>query len=187
MASFLFSFEFLLWSNSSEVSYNCFFKLTLLKDSYFNLKQNTHVLYILNGNRKRPFRERDWSKGNKRSHKLLDVFIAMIYHHFYGNNLQKKWTIRSPFDPLDPRRPCIVLNLVTLDHLSPGFHMIVPIASVVSKNFETILTTGTICNFHTIASIAPKTRSARWSAMFLGRTMEFLRVLRKQAEYNGGF
>ena len=71
-----------------------FLHINILKDSYFNLKQNTHVLYILNGNRKRPFRERDWSKGNKRSHKFLDellnVFIAMIYRHFYGNNLQKK-------------------------------------------------------------------------------------------------
>ena len=36
-----------------------------------------------------------------------------------------------------------VLNLVTLDYLSPGFHMIFPIATVVSKNFETIRTTGT--------------------------------------------
>ena len=51
-------------------------------------------LYILKGNRKRPFRERDWGRGNKRSHKFLDellnLFIAMIYRHFYGNHLPKK-------------------------------------------------------------------------------------------------
>ena len=81
----------------------------------------------------------------------------------------------------------IVLNFVTLDYLSPGFHMIVPIAPVVSKNFETIRTARTICNFHTIVSIASKTRGAWSSAMFFGRKMEFLRVFRKQAEYNGGF
>ena len=56
-----------------------------------NLKQNTHVLYILSGKKKRLFRERDWGKGNKKSHKFLDellnVFIAMIYRHFYGNHL----------------------------------------------------------------------------------------------------
>ena len=80
----------------------------------------------------------------------------------------------------------IVLNFVTLDYLSPGFHMIVPD----SKNFETIRKARTICNFHTIVSIASKmqkTRGAWSSAMFLGRKMEFLRVIRKQAEYNDGF
>ena len=65
--------------------------------------------------------------------------------------------------------------------------MIVPIAPVVSKNFETIRTARTIFNFHTIVSIASKTRGAWSLAMFLGRKMEFLRMFRKQAEYNGGF
>ena len=48
----------------------------------------------------------------------------------------------------------IVLNFVTLDYLSPGFHMIVPD----SKNFETIRKARTICNFHTIVSIASKNK-----------------------------
>ena len=43
----------------------------------------------------------------------------------------------------------------------PGFHMIVrivPIASAVSQNFETIRTTGTIGSFHVIVSIESKPR-----------------------------
>ena len=69
----------------------------------------------------------------------------------------------------------------------PGFRMIVPIALVVSKNFETIRTTGTIGSFHMIVSIASKTRGAWSSAKFLGRTVEFLRVFRKQAKHNGAY
>ena len=58
---------------------------------------------------------------------------------------------------------------------------IVPIAPVVSKYFETIRTTGAICSFHMIISIASKERDAESSAMSLGQTMEFLRVFCKQA------
>ena len=49
--------------------------------------------------------------------------------------------------------------------LKPGFHMIVRIAPVVSKYFETIRTTGVIGSFHMIVSIALKARDAGSSAM----------------------
>ena len=65
--------------------------------------------------------------------------------------------------------------------------MIVRIAPVASKNFETIRTTGTIGGFHMIVSIASTTRDAWSSAMSLGQTIEFLRVSRKQAKHNDGF
>ena len=58
--------------------------------------------------------------------------------------------------------------------------MIVPI---VSRNFETIGTTETIASFHMIVSIASNTEYARSSVMFLGRTTEFWRDIRKR---NGG-
>ena len=58
--------------------------------------------------------------------------------------------------------------------------MIVPIAPVVSKYFETIRTTGAIGSFHMIVLIASKAREAGSSAMSLGQTIEFLRVLCKQ-------
>ena len=53
-------------------------------------------------------------------------------------------------------------------YVKPGFHMIVPIAPVVSKYLETILTTGAIGSFHMIVSIASKARDAGSSAMSLG-------------------
>ena len=69
----------------------------------------------------------------------------------------------------------------------PAFHMIiriVPIALAVSKNFDTILTTGTIGSFHVIVSIASKPRDTGSSAMSLSETIiEFLRVFRKQAKH----
>ena len=65
--------------------------------------------------------------------------------------------------------------------VKPGFHMIVPIALVVSKYFETIRTTEAIGSFHMIVSIASKARDAGSSAMSLGQTIEFLRVFCKQA------
>ena len=68
----------------------------------------------------------------------------------------------------------------------PGFHMIVRIvliAPVVSENFETIRTTGTIDGFDKIVSIASKTRDAESSAMFLGMTTEVLHVRPKQAKH----
>ena len=74
--------------------------------------------------------------------------------------------------------------------IKPGFHMIVqivPMALVVSKNFETIRTTGTIGSFHmivSIVSIASRARGAGSSAMSLGETKEFFRVFRKQARQN---
>ena len=58
---------------------------------------------------------------------------------------------------------------------------IVPMALVVSKNFETIRTTGTIGSFHMIVSIASRARGAGSSSMSLGETEEFFRVFRKQA------
>ena len=71
--------------------------------------------------------------------------------------------------------------------IKPGFHMIVqivPMALVVSKNFETIQTTGTIGSFHMIVSIASRARGAGSSAMSLGETKEFFRVFHKQARQN---
>ena len=44
--------------------------------------------------------------------------------------------------------------------LKPGFHMIVPIAPVVPKNFETIRTTGTIGSFH-VTSRSPQRQEPR--------------------------
>ena len=76
------------------------------------------------------------------------------------------------------------------DALKPGVHIIVqivPITPVVSKNFETIRMTGTICGFHLIVSIASTTKDAGSSAMSLGQTIEFLRVFYKQAKHNDGF
>ena len=64
----------------------------------------------------------------------------------------------------------------------PGFHMIVrvvPIASAVSQNFETIRTSGTISSFHVIVSIESKPRHGV-SAMSLGETIEFLCAFRKK-------
>ena len=69
----------------------------------------------------------------------------------------------------------------------PGFHMIVPIvpiALVVSNNFESLRTTRTIGSFHMIVSIASKARGAWSTAKFLGQTVEFLRVFSKQAKHN---
>ena len=76
--------------------------------------------------------------------------------------------------------------------LKPGFHMIVPIAPVVSKNYKAIRTADIyiyllIGSFHMIASIALKTRHAGSSAMSLGETIEFLLVFRKKAKHNHGF
>ena len=51
--------------------------------------------------------------------------------------------------------------------------MIVPIAPVVSKYFETIRRTETIASFNMIFSIASKARDAGSSAMSLGQTIEF--------------
>ena len=51
--------------------------------------------------------------------------------------------------------------------------MIVPIAPVVSKYFETIRRTETIASFNMIVSIASKARDAGSSAMSLGQTIEF--------------
>ena len=54
--------------------------------------------------------------------------------------------------------------------LKPGLHMIVriiPIATVVSKHFETIQTTGAIVSFHMIISITSKARDVGSSAMSL--------------------
>ena len=48
----------------------------------------------------------------------------------------------------------------------PGFHMIVRIVPVVSKNVQTVGTTETIAGFHKIVSIASKTEEARSSAFF---------------------
>ena len=45
---------------------------------------------------------------------------------------------------------------VHVGSLKPGFHMIVPIAPIVSKYFETIWTTGAIGSFHMIVSIASR-------------------------------
>ena len=45
-----------------------------------------------------------------------------------------------------------------LRYIKPGFHMIVPIALVVSKYFKTIRTTGAISSCHMIVSIASKAR-----------------------------
>ena len=55
-----------------------------------------------------------------------------------------------------------------------------------SKNFETIRKARTICNFHTIVSIASKNKRRLVVSDVFG-SEEFLRVIRKQAEYNGGF
>ena len=55
-----------------------------------------------------------------------------------------------------------------------GFHMIVRIAPVVSKNFETIGTTGTITRSLQISE------DARSSAMFLGPTTDFWRDIWKR-------
>ena len=70
--------------------------------------------------------------------------------------------------------------------LNPGFHMIVqivPIATIVSKYFETIRRTETIASFDMIVSIvSTKARDEGSSAMSLGQTIEFYRVFRKQAK-----
>ena len=57
---------------------------------------------------------------------------------------------------------------------------IVPIVSVVSKNFETIGTTETIAGFYMLVSIASNTEDARPSAVFLDPTTEFWRDIRKR-------
>ena len=64
--------------------------------------------------------------------------------------------------------------------LKPGFHVIVRIVPVVSKNFETIGTTETIAGFHMIVSIPSNTEDARSLAMFLSPTTEFRRDIRKR-------
>ena len=68
--------------------------------------------------------------------------------------------------------------------LKPGFHMIVPIAPVISKNYKAIRTTDIyiyllIGSFHMIAL---KTRQTGSSAMSLRETKEFLLVFRKKSE-----
>ena len=68
--------------------------------------------------------------------------------------------------------------------LKPGHHMIVPIVPVIKKNFKMIWATG---SFHIIVSTASKTRDAGSSAISLGETIEFLRMLCKQAKHNKGF
>ena len=68
-----------------------------------------------------------------------------------------------------------------------GFHMIVPIAPVVLKYFETIQTTGEIGSFHMIVSIASKARDADTSAMSLRQTIEFLCVFCQQATLRDDF
>ena len=75
------------------------------------------------------------------------------------------------------------LTIASDDRVKPGFHMIVRIVPVVSKNFETIGTTETIAGFRMIVSIASNTEDMRSSAMFLGPTTEFWRDIRKR---NGG-
>ena len=76
--------------------------------------------------------------------------------------------------------------------IKPGFHVIVLIASVVSKSFEKIRTTETIAagGFHVIVRvIASTTRDTGSSAMSLGQSIEFLRWFREQAKHtcNDGF
>ena len=73
--------------------------------------------------------------------------------------------------------------------LKPGFHMIVPIAPVISKNYKAIRTTdiyiySLIGSFHMIAL---KTRHTGSSATSLGETKEFLLVFRKKAKHKHGF
>ena len=57
--------------------------------------------------------------------------------------------------------------------LKPGYHMIVPIALVVSKNLEMIWVTG---SFHIIVLTTLKTRDVGLSAIPLGETIEILCV-----------
>ena len=77
--------------------------------------------------------------------------------------------------------------------IKPGFHIIVPIALVILKNFETFRTTGTIIiigGFHVIIQvIASMARDTGSSVMSLGQTIEFLHGFRKQANHtcNDGF
>ena len=68
--------------------------------------------------------------------------------------------------------------------------MIVPIAPVISKNFDMIRTTGTIRGFHVIVRVIASTeQDTESSAMSLGQTIEFLHGFRKQAKHtcNDGF
>ena len=65
--------------------------------------------------------------------------------------------------------------------------MIVPIAPVISKYFETIRMTGAIGSFHMIVSIASKARDTGSSAMSLGQTIEFLHVFLQTSHINGWF
>ena len=81
----------------------------------------------------------------------------------------------------------LIKQVTSRVELNPGFHMIVrvvPIATIVSKYFETIWTTETIGSFDMIVSIASKARDAFSSAMSLGETIEFYRVFRKQAKHD---
>ena len=71
-------------------------------------------------------------------------------------------------------------------YIKPGFHMIVLIAPVVSKNFKMIQTTGTIGGFLVIAQVIASTaRDTGSSAMSLGQTKEFLHGFCKQAKHTG--
>ena len=62
----------------------------------------------------------------------------------------------------------------------PGFHMIVRIVPVVSKNFETSGTTLMIAGCHMNILIVSKTEDAQSSAILLGPTTEFWYDIQKR-------